>query len=101
MTELVEELGKLVEQIRGLRKEIVLLQQQRDEYKRELNNIFHAWSREDLEDWGEVNGVTITEDLWNDWCRSWQGLPNDQEAMEQAMNNWWENRRSESLDPTN
>lgn len=102
--ELVQELTNLAEQIRGLRKEIALLQQQRDEYKRELGNIFHAWSREDLEEWGASNGVKITEALWKDWSISWMDiycLQNDQEAMEMAMNDWWENRKSESLDPTN
>jgi hypothetical protein len=100
--ELVQELTNLAEQIRGLRKEIALLQKQRDEYKRELDNLFHAWSREDLEEWGAANGVRITDALWKDWSISWMDiycLENDEEAMEMAMNDWWENRKSP--DPTN
>jgi hypothetical protein len=104
MSDLVEQLSTLAKELQVLRKEIETLRKQRDEYKRELGNIFHAWSREDLEEWGASNGVKITEALWKDWSISWMDiycLQNDQEAMEMAMNDWWENRKSESLDPTN
>jgi TolA-binding protein len=104
MAELVEQLSNLAKEIQELRKQMLLLQKQRDDYKRELDKLFHAWGRDDLEEWGASNGVKITEALWRNWCNSWMdiyNLQNDQEAMEMAMNDWWENRKLESLDPTN
>jgi hypothetical protein len=102
--DLSQQLMNLAQELRELRTQIALLQKQRDAYKRELDNLFHAWSREDLEEWGAANGVHITDALWKDWSISWMDiycLQNDEEAMEMAMNDWWENRKQESLDPTN
>lgn len=104
MTELVEQLSTLAKELQALRKEIAILRKQRDEYKRELDSIFHLWTRGDLEEWGASHGVRITEALWKDWSISWMDiycLQNDEEAMEMAMNDWWERIKTDSCDPTN
>jgi regulator of replication initiation timing len=101
MTELVEQLTNLAKEIQELRKQVALLQQQRDDYKCELDKLFHSWSRDDLDEWAANKGIEITENQWHDWCNYWDSTYNLQYTMETVMEEWWENRKRESLDTTN
>jgi predicted nuclease with TOPRIM domain len=97
MAELVEKLSNLVKELEELRKEVVNLRKERDEYKGELENMYHAWYRLDLENWAADHGIEITDKLWRDWCTFWMDIYNleyEQEAMRMAMEDWWKNRHS-------
>lgn len=97
MEDLTTILEDLKRQIQLLRENVIQLKQQRDEYKGELENMYHAWYRLDLEDWGAERGIDITDKLWRDWCTFWMDIYNlqyEQEAMKQAMDDWWESRHS-------
>jgi len=101
MAELAEQLACVSKEIRELRKQVMLLREQRDAYKRELDKLFHAWSRDDLDEWASNKGIEITENQWHDWCDYWDSTYNLQYTMEAVMEEWWETRKRESLDPTN
>lgn len=97
MEQLVTALADLKQQLESLREDVARLKRERDEYKGELENMYHAWYRMDLEDWGAEHDIEITDKLWRDWCNFWMDIYNlqyEQEAMKQAMDDWWESRHS-------
>ena len=92
-TELMRTVANLAVQVDSLRKMLDEIRDQRDTYRRELERQFHVWSRDDLEEWADDNGVVITDAHWKDWCNVWMDLQHDQEAMRMAMDDWWKSRQ--------
>jgi hypothetical protein len=95
MTDLMRAMAELAIQVDSLRKMLDEIRDQRDMYRDELERQYHAWSRDDLEDWADKNHVVITNDMWNDWCNVWINMYNvqaDRECMRMAMDDWWKSR---------
>lgn len=83
----------LANQVKDLMEMVRTLQAERDALQIEVSRQYHAWSRDDLEDWADEKGVEITEDLWRNWCIFWCDIYNleyEQEAMRMAMDDWWQ-----------
>lgn len=95
-TELMRAMANLAVQVDSLRKMLDEIRDQRDMYREELERYYHAWSRDDLEEWADDNNVVITDEHWKDWCNVWMDVYNlqyEQEAMRMAMDEWWKSRQ--------
>ena len=93
--QLTQSMTNLATNIHGLRDDILALKEERDNYKTELQRMYHAWDRSDLEEWAAEKDIEITDKMWSDWCNVWMDIYNlqyEQEAMKQAMDDWWESR---------
>lgn len=92
---LMRAMSELAVEVDALRKMLDEIRDQRNRYRAELERQFHAWSRDDLEEWADDNNVVITDDHWKDWCNVWMDIYNlqyEQEAMRMAMDDWWKSR---------
>jgi hypothetical protein len=95
MTDLMRAMAELAIQVDSLRKMLDEIRDQRDMYRDELERQYHAWSRDDLEDWADKKRILITDDMWKDWCNVWMNAYNvqaDQACMLMAMDDWWKSR---------
>jgi hypothetical protein len=88
-------LEMLGDQIAELRAEVLRLRKERDDLRHELERQYHVWTRDDLDEWAKSRGITITDELWTEWCVSWDtvySVLDEREVMTAAMEDWWRAR---------